>query len=128
MGLDLHMNPKTRDEIIQIQKRRTAFLVSENSPIPTDSSQRGFRGLDYFPIDPKYQFPLSYKSTKVYPWSRSPFPTGSKCKRKAGFLEFVLENKKILLQVYKKNQTTMRFSCRSRTRRREEKRRGRKIC
>jgi hypothetical protein len=51
------MEPKTPADIIVIQKRRAEFLVkSDNSPVPIATRHRGFKGLEYFPIDRKYQF------------------------------------------------------------------------
>jgi uncharacterized protein len=98
------VEPRTRAEIIQIQNRRTEFLVkSENSPVPREAIQKGFKGLEYFPIDPKYQFKLKLERYENPPRVRIALSNGECVEAlKAGFLEFELENRKLVLQVYKK--------------------------
>ncbi len=57
------MEPKTREEILAIYKRRTGFLMSsERSPVPLEARQRGFKGCEYFPIDTKY--PVQVETAK----------------------------------------------------------------
>ncbi len=98
------MEPRTRAEIIQIQNRRTEFLVkSENSPVPREAIQKGFKGLEYFPIDSKYQFKLKLHRYENPPRVRIALSNGENVEAlKAGFLEFELGIRKLVLQVYKK--------------------------
>jgi len=58
MAFVVSMEPRTKEEIVEIQKRRTARLVSDDSPVPLEARRKGFAGLEYFPIDPVYQFTL----------------------------------------------------------------------
>ena len=98
------MEPRTADEIIAVQKRRTAFLVDpQRSPIPRQAIENGFKGLEYFPIDSKYQLKLKlvkYDRPETVPISLS---NGTVVKAlKFGHLDFELDGKELTLQVYKK--------------------------
>lgn len=100
------MKPRTPEEIIAIQKRRTDFLVNgDNSPVPADVRQRGFKGLEYFPIDRKYQLVLKlheYENLAKIPILLS---NGSKVEAlRVGYLRFDLDGKTLTLNVYKKRQ------------------------
>ena len=94
----------TRAQIIEIQNRRTAFLVNdENSPIPREVLQKGFKGLEYFPIDPRYQINLKLQKYEDPTRVRIALSNGEIVEAlRAGFLEFELTGKKLVLQVYKK--------------------------
>ena len=99
------MEPRTRAQIIEIQNRRTFFLTNnENSPIPREALQKGFKkGLEYFPIDPRYQFKLKLRRYEDPTRVRIALSNGENVEAlRAGFLEFELERKKLGLQVYKK--------------------------
>ena len=98
------MEPKTKEEILAIYKRRTAFLVSaENSPVPLDVRQKGFKGCEYFPIDTKYQFKLELKKYENPEEVAIALSNGEHVQSlRFGFLEFEIEGKKLALNVYKK--------------------------
>ena len=98
------MEPKTRDEILAIYQRRTEFLTkSDDSPVPLEARQAGFNGLEYFPFDPKYQLSVrigKYEKPETTPITLS---TGEAVQAfRVGFLEFVIDNRELLLSVYKK--------------------------
>jgi uncharacterized protein len=100
------MEPKTPADIIAIQKRRAEFLVkSDNSPVPIATRHRGFKGLEYFPIDRKYQFKL--KLHKFENPARVPISLSNGAKVEAlrfGYLRFSLDGKLLTLNVYKKHE------------------------
>lgn len=92
------------DEIVAIQKRRTAFLVDpQRSPVPREAIENGFAGVEYFPIDPKYQVKLKllkYDKPESVPISLS---NGKVVEAlKFGRFDFELDGRKLRLQVYKK--------------------------
>ena len=98
------MEPKSQGEILAIQQRRTARLTSsEDSPVPLGIRKKGFRGLEYFPVDPKYQFRLNlhqYENPQKTPIALS---NGEQVEAlRVGFLEFELDGRVQRLQVYKK--------------------------
>jgi uncharacterized protein len=101
-----HMEPRTPAEIIAIQKRRTEFLVgSDDSPVPIGGRHAGFKGLEYFPIDTKYQLKLKlhkYENPGRVPISLS---NGAKVEAlRVGYLRFNLDGKTLTLNVYKKRE------------------------
>ena len=100
------MEPKTSEEIIAIQNRRTVFLVkNENSPIPLAIRQKGFSGLEYFPIDPKYQFRLKLSKYQNPERVQISLSNGEKVEAlRAGYLTFDLERRRFTLHVYKKRE------------------------
>ncbi len=48
----------TKEEIIALQRMRNASLLDKDSPVPPGVRQKGFKGLDFFPIDRRYQLKL----------------------------------------------------------------------
>lgn len=98
------MEPRTSDQIIAIQNRRTAFLVDpQRSPVPRDAIENGFKGVEFFPIDPKYQLRLKllkYNKPETVPISLS---NGTVVEAlKFGHFDFELDGRRLTLQVYKK--------------------------
>lgn len=96
--------PLTRDEIKTIHKlRNTSLLAANSSPVPTEKRQK-FRGIDFFPIDSKYQQRLKlnkYGNPEPVEISLS---NGEKVKAlRAGYFVFELDGRKIKLFVYKKH-------------------------
>jgi len=98
------MEPKTRDEILAIYRRRTEFLTKgEDSPVPLETRQAGFSGLEYFPFDPKYQFKLKLRKFEKTEPAPIVLSTGEVVQGlRIGFLEFEIDHVKLLLNVYKK--------------------------
>ena len=97
------MGPMTKEEIIEIQKRRTARLVSDDSPVPLEARRKGFAGLEYFPFDPTYQFRLKLERYESPVMVRIGLSNGEVVEAlRFGFLEFVLDGRLLRLQVYKK--------------------------
>ncbi len=97
------MMPRSREEIYAIQKRRTARLVGEDSPVPLEARRDGFAGLEYFPFDEKYQFRLKLQKYDVPGLARVPLSSGEVVEvLRVGFLEFSLDGQLLRLQVYKK--------------------------
>ncbi len=100
------MEPMNPEEIIAIQSRRTDFLVnSERSPVPVQARQKGFKGLDYFPIDRKYQLRLTLR--KYENPARVPIALSNGTNVEAlrvGYLAFDLEGRSLTLHVYKKSE------------------------
>ncbi len=87
-----------------IYKRRTTFLVSgEHSPVPLEERQRGFKGCEFFPIDMKYQFKLELQEYENPERVSISLSNGELVESlRVGFLEFEIEGKKQVLNVYKK--------------------------
>jgi uncharacterized protein len=100
------VEPRTPEEIIAIQKRRTNFLVkSNNSPVPVEARQRGFSGLEYFPFDRKYQLRLKLHSYENPAKVSIALSNGTKVEAlRVGYLAFELDGKSLTLQVYKKRE------------------------
>src|SRR5437867_10672737 len=97
------MEPRTKEEIVEIQKRRTARLVSDDSPVPLEARRNGFAGLEYFPIDPRFQFRLKLQRYDSPGKVRIGLSNGEVVEALGvGFLEFVLDGRLLKLQVYKK--------------------------
>jgi uncharacterized protein len=98
------MEPKTKEEILAIYKRRTDFLVnSDKSPVPLEVRRRGFKGLEYYPIDKRYQFKLKLQKYDYPGTIQIALSNGEHEEAlRVGFLEFEIENKRLALQVYKK--------------------------
>lgn len=97
----------TKDEIITIQKlRNVSLLTEESSPVPLEARQKGFRGLDFFPIDQRYQLRLKiHKFENPEPVQIS-LSNGAKVDAlRAGYFAFELEGEKIKLYAYKKQVT-----------------------
>lgn len=93
----------TKDEIITIQKlRNTSLLAEESSPVPPEE-RRKFSGIDFFPIDGKYQLRLKlhkYENPEPIQISLS---NGEKViALRAGYFIFDLEGKTVRLYVYNK--------------------------
>lgn len=98
------MNPRSREEILAIQSRRTDRLVNgEDSPVPEELRRRGFKGLEYFPIDSKYQFKLKLhkydQPSQVHVSLSNGDIVGA---LRVGFFEFELGGRTLRLQAYKK--------------------------
>ena len=73
------------------------------SPIPLNFKKEGFRGLEYFPIDPNYQFKLKLHHYNVPAKAPIVLSNGGQVEAlRVGFLEFEIEGRKRRLQVYKK--------------------------
>src|SRR5215467_6469783 len=98
------MEPRTREEIIAIQNRRTAFLVNnENSPVSLEARRKGFKGLEYFPIEKKYQFRLKLQEYPIPQRVNVSLSNGTSVQAlRAGYLTFELNGKQLRLNVYKK--------------------------
>ena len=97
------MEPRTKEEIIEIQKRRTARLVSDDSPVPLEARRKGFAGLEYFPFDPTYQFRLKLERYESPVMVRIGLSNGEVVEAlRVGFLEFSLDGHLLRLQVYRK--------------------------
>ena len=97
------MEPKTRDQILATYKRRTEFLTkSVDSPVPLEARQAGFLGLEYFPFDPKYQLSLKLQKYEKPEWAPIVLSSGEAVQAlRIGLLEFVIDDQKLLLNVYK---------------------------
>ena len=95
--------PLTRDEIMTIQKLRNASLLSEkSSPVPPEERER-FRGLDFFPIDGRYQLRLKLQRYENPEPVQISLSNGEKVDAlRAGYFNFELEGKTLTLYVYKK--------------------------
>ena len=94
----------TKEEILTLQKLRNASLLDkENSPVPVEMREKGFRGIDFFPIQGKYQFRLrfhKYESPEPVPIALS---NGQKVDAlRAGYFSFQMEERQIMLYAYKK--------------------------
>lgn len=95
--------PLTRDEIMTIQRLRNASLLSEqSSPVPPEERQN-FRGLDFFPIDEKYQLRLKLRRYENPEPVQISLSNGERVGAlRAGCFNFELEGKSLRLYVYKK--------------------------
>jgi uncharacterized protein len=105
------MEPKSQDEILAIYRKRTESLTrGDDSPVPLETRQAGFSGLEYFPFDPKYQFRLKlrkYETPEPVPILLS---NGEEVHAlRYGFLEFELDDRKFSLNVYKKRADDKEF-------------------
>ena len=97
------MEPRTKEDIVGIQKRRTARLVSDDSPVPLEARRKGFAGLEYFPVNPSYQFRLRLQRYESPVMVRIGLSNGEFVEAlRFGFLEFSLDGLLLWLQVYKK--------------------------
>jgi uncharacterized protein (DUF1684 family) len=97
----------TRDEILTIQRLRNASLLSEkSSPIPLEVRERSFRGIEFFPIQEKYQLRLKLHKYEKPETIRISLSNGSEVEGlKAGYFSFELDGKKITLHAYKKHES-----------------------
>jgi uncharacterized protein len=98
------MEPLLRDQILAVQKKRTARLLANDSPVPLEARKNGFVGLEYFPVDLKYQFMLKLQTYEIPGQIQVSLSNGEVVDAlRAGFLEFELDGKLRRLQAYKKH-------------------------
>ena len=94
----------TREEIITLQKLRNTSLVDEeDSPVPLELRQKGFRGIDFFPILGKSRLRLKFHKYADPELVQILLSNGQKVDvLRAGYFAFELEGKQIRLCAYKK--------------------------
>ncbi len=107
------MRPLSRDEVLEVQRKRTARLVDEDSPVPLEARRRDFAGLEYLPFDEKYQSVLRLPRYDVPCTVKVSLSNGDVVDAlRFGFLEFSLDGRVLKLQGYKKRPQGVGFSSR----------------
>jgi uncharacterized protein len=97
------VRPLSREEILAVQKRRTNRLLADDSPVPLEARKNGFAGLEYFPIDTKYQFILKMQTDEGPAQIQVALSNGEVVHAlRAGVLEFELDGRRRRLHAYKK--------------------------
>ena len=94
----------TKEEITTLHRLRNDSLLDEKtSPVPLELIEKDFRGIDFFPIQAKYQFRLKfhkYANPEPVPISLS---NGQRVDAmRAGYFGFELDGNQIRLYAYKK--------------------------
>lgn len=98
------MEAKSREEILEIQKRRTSNLLNiMHSSASIEGGKTRFTGLEYFPINSKYQYRLKLQTESRVGKVQVALSNGEIVEAlRAGFFEFNLDGKARRLHVYKK--------------------------